>query len=227
MSKSPSPHSDRLSRATASRLSLYLRCLEAWHREGVARFSSGDLARELGITDAQVRKDLAQLGNLGQRGIGYTTIDLTVEIRRVLGIDRTWRAAMVGIGNLARALLRYDGFQAHGFEVVALYDASPDKIGEIIEGKTIYDFAMLEDQLLVQPIELAIVTVPGPAAQAVADRLVNAGVKGILNFAPVMLKLPVRVQLVTVDFTIQLEQLAFRVQTGDDDHRLSDAYPIV
>jgi len=208
-------------------LSLYLRCLESWHREGSVKFSSSDLAKALSITDAQVRKDLSQLGNLGQRGIGYPTGDLIAEIRRVLGIDRVWRAALVGIGNLARALLRYQGFRAHGFEIVCLIDSDPKKIGELIEGQTIGDLANLSELVRNNRVDLAIVTVPAEAAQSVADRLVEAGVKGILNFAPTVLKLPAGVQLVTVDFTIQLEQLAFRVQLGDGDSRLSDAYPVV
>src|SRR5919197_985363 len=124
----------RPSRASVGRLSLYLRQLEALLRDGATTVSSGQLGEALRLTDAQVRKDLAYLGNLGQPGIGYPTQDLIVAIRRTLGIDRDWAVALVGVGNLARALLRYRGFRQQGFRIVALFDADPAKIGQRVEG---------------------------------------------------------------------------------------------
>ena len=208
------PH---LSRASAGRLSLYLRCLEALQSEGAQKVSSSQLGESLGVSDAQVRKDLACLGNLGQPGIGYYANDLVLAIRKALGIDRTWNAVLVGVGNLARALLKYSGFQQQGFHVLALCDSDPAKIGQTIENLPVYSLERIADKIRSAEIELGILTVPAEAAQAVADQLVAAGIRGILNFAPIVLKLPPGVSLVTVDLAIQLEQLAFLVQWSNHD----------
>src|SRR5438046_172483 len=127
---------ERLSRAAAQRLSLYLRCLAAWPADG-GKVSSGRIAAAVGVSDAQVRRDLAALGHLGQRGIGYDARELATAIRSALGINRTWRAVLVGVGNLARALLRYRGFRAQGFEIVGLFDSDPAKVGQSVEGLTV------------------------------------------------------------------------------------------
>src|SRR5262245_22156589 len=209
----------RLSRASAGRLSLYLRCLEGFWAEGLAKVSSGQLGEALGIGDAQVRKDLGYLGNLGQPGIGYLTQELIAVIRRTLGIDRDWPTVLVGVGNLARALLRYRGFRQQGFRLVALFDSAPDKIGLSFEGLPVHPLEELPGVVAATGAELGLLTVPSEAAQPVADALVAAGVRGILNFAPAVLRLPPTVSLVTVDLTVQLEQLAFLVQMGRDDGR--------
>ena len=140
--KESSPAEVRLSRASVSRFSLYLRHLESLRRDGIAKVSSSQLGEALGITDAQVRKDLAWLGSLGHPGIGYVTDELIAAIRHVLGVDRTWLAALVGVGNLGRALLRYRGFEQRGFRVVALFDIDPGKIGTPLEGLTVHDVRM-------------------------------------------------------------------------------------
>src|SRR5262249_20634395 len=137
-SREHGPADPRLSRASAGRLSLYLRCLEALQRDGLTKVSSGQLGESVGVSDAQVRKDLANLGNLGQPGIGYSAAELTAAIRHALGIDREWKAILVGVGNLARALLRYRGFQEQGFRVAALCDIDSAKIGQTIEGLTVH-----------------------------------------------------------------------------------------
>jgi len=208
------PEGERLSRATAHRLSFYLRALAAWPADG-GKVSSGRIAAACGVTDAQVRRDLASLGHLGRRGLGYDAPDLSAAIRAVLGIDRTWRAVLVGVGNLARALLRYRGFRTQGFGVHALFDTDPAKVGERVEGLTIESIDRLGERVPELAAELAILTVPADAAQAVADQLSAAGIRGVLNFAPVLLRLPPRVKLVAVDLAIQLEQLAFLIQHGD------------
>src|SRR5271165_2991994 len=128
----------RLSRASVGRFSLYLRHLEGMRGDGAKKVSSGQLGEALGITDAQVRKDLAYLGNLGLPGIGYPVDELIAALRRKLGIDRTWSVAVVGVGNLARALLRYRGFQQQGFRIVALFDADPEKVGQSVEGLVVH-----------------------------------------------------------------------------------------
>ena len=207
----------RLSRATVGRLSLYLRRLESLLREGSKTVSSGHLGEALAVTDAQVRKDLASLGNLGQPGIGYPTQELITAIRRALGIDREWSVALVGVGNLARALLRYRGFTQRGFRIVALFDTDPAKIGQRVDGLVVHALDEMAAVIAATSAELGVLAVPAEAAQAVADTLVTAGVRGVLNFAPVVLRLPAGISLVSVDLTVQLEQLAFLVQMGGSD----------
>jgi redox-sensing transcriptional repressor len=207
----------RLSRASVGRLSLYLRRLESLLREGAKTVSSGHLGEALGISDAQVRKDLASLGSLGQPGIGYPTQELIAAIRRALGIDREWSVALVGVGNLARALLRYRGFTQRGFRIVALFDTDPAKIGQSVEGLPVHALEAMPAVIAATGAELGVLAVPAEAAQPVADALLAAGVRGLLNFAPVVLRLPDGVSLVSVDLTVQLEQLAFLVQMGASD----------
>jgi redox-sensing transcriptional repressor len=199
------------------RLSLYLRRLEGFARQGVLKVSSVQLGEALGITDAQVRKDLTYLGHLGQPGIGYPVRELTGAIRRALGIDRDWAVVMVGVGNLARALLRYRGFQQRGFRIVALFDSDAAKVGQVVDGLVVHPPEAMPQVIAATGAELGVVAVPSEAAQGVADALVAAGVRGVLNFAPVVLRLPDSVSLVSVDLTVQLEQLAFLVQMHGPD----------
>src|SRR3954451_17166525 len=168
----------RPSRASAARLSLYLRCLEGWRRDGRRTASSRDLAAALAGGDAQVRKDLAYLGGLGRRGVGYRVNDLAAGIRSALGIDREWPAVLVGAGNLARALLRYRGFPERGFRVVGLFDADPRKVGQRVEGLEVLPMADLGRRARSAGAELGIVAVPWEAAQEVGEMLVAAGVRG-------------------------------------------------
>jgi redox-sensing transcriptional repressor len=206
----------KLSRASVQRFSLYLRHLERWNAEGLQIVSSSQLGEALGINDAQVRKDLAYLGNLGQPGIGYYTQEVITVLRHRLGVDRKWLAVVVGVGNLARALLRYGGFTQQGFQFVGLFDADPRKVGQRVEGIEIHAPEKLSSVIAQTGAELAVVAVPADTAQQVADALVAAGIKGIRNFAPIMLKLPTHVSLVTVDLAVQLEQLAFLVHLAQD-----------
>ena len=201
----------KLSRASVGRFSLYLRHLQRFHREGIQTVSSGQLGVALGITDAQVRKDLAYLGNLGQPGIGYPAQELITALRNRLGIDRQWSVIVVGVGNLARALLRYRGFEKQGFNFVALFDTDHTKIGQTVDGLEIYPTERMKEVIEQSGAELGVVAVPAEAAQNVADALVQAGIRGVLNFAPTVLRLPPRVSLVAVDLAVQLEQLAFLV----------------
>jgi redox-sensing transcriptional repressor len=204
----------RPSRATAARLSLYLRSLEGWRRDGIVTTSSRDLAAALGIGAAQVRKDLSYLGRVGRRGVGYRVADLAIAIRTALGIDREWSAVLVGAGNLARALVRYRGFSERGFRVVSLFDADARKVGQRIEGLVVEPVTDLSRRVKALGAELGIVAVPWEAAQEVGDALAAAGVRGVLNFAPAVLRLPAGIAVVNVDLTIQLEQLAFQVQAA-------------
>jgi redox-sensing transcriptional repressor len=203
----------RLSRASVGRFSLYLRHLEGMLRDGTLKVSSSQLGEALGITDAQVRKDLACLGSLGHPGIGYVTEELIGAIRRLLGVDRSWRVVLVGAGNLGRALLGYRGFDQRGFRIVALFDADPAKVGTRLDDREVHAVDAIPTIVAATGAELGLLAVPSERAQEVADRLVAAGIRGLLNFAPVMLRVPPEVRLVSVDLTVQLEQLAFLVQT--------------
>lgn len=207
----------RLSRASVARFSLYLRSLEEFARQGSDKISSRRLGQSLAIRDAQVRKDLACLGNLGHPGVGYPIPELIAAIRRVLGIDRPWAIALAGVGNLARALLRYRGFRQQGFRIVALFDSDATKVGQVVEGLEVHAPEEMAEVIRATGAELGALAVPSEAAQRVADQFAAAGIRGILNFAPTVLRLPADVRLVSVDLTVQLEQLAFLVQMGQGD----------
>jgi redox-sensing transcriptional repressor len=198
-------------KAVASRLSLYLRELQHLIEQGEETTSSSQLGRKLGFTDAQVRKDLAYFGHFGFPGIGYRCDKLVGAIKRILGTDQQWSAALIGAGNLGRALLGYKGFGRQGFRVVAAFDTDPHKVGSRIEGVLVYDLADLEDFARANGVRLGILAVPSSAAQGVATRLAAAGVEGILNFAPVTIELPENVRQVGVDLAIELEQLSFAI----------------
>lgn len=197
--------------AVVNRLSMYLRELQHLLSDGKETTSSSQLGRRLGFTDAQVRKDLAHFGHFGHPGIGYRCDELVGAIRKILGTDREWRVALVGVGNLGRALLGYRGFNRQGFRLVAAFDADPAIVGSEIDEVPIHDVARLEEIVAQQQVELGLVAVPASDAQHVADQLVSAGVGGILNFAPVTLKVPEGVSKVGVDLARELEQVTFSV----------------
>jgi redox-sensing transcriptional repressor len=193
------------------RLSLYLRQLEAFQRKDRRTISSKQLGESLGLTDAQVRKDLAYFGQFGHPGIGYRVDDLIAQVRRILGTDKTWNVLLVGAGNLGRALVAYRGFKNKGFNLVAVFDNDPAKIGKRIGTFVIQPLSELEVTISSHAIKFAIMTVPAEVAQDVADDLVAAGIRGLLNFAPVSLQLPPQVALNAVDLAVSLEQLSFQV----------------
>jgi redox-sensing transcriptional repressor len=198
-------------KAVVSRLSLYLRELQHLLRDGQETTSSTQLGRMLGFTDAQVRKDLAYFGQFGYPGIGYRCDELVAAIKRILGTNREWPVALVGLGNLGRALLGYRGFGEQGFRVAAAFDVDPHKVGSVIEGVPVFAIERLSEVVRDKGIRLAIIAVPSPAAQAVADQVIQAGIEGVLNFAPVTISLPKEISTVGVDLAIELEQLSFSV----------------
>lgn len=197
-----------------ARLSLYLRELQHLIADGHQTISSRQLGRRLGFTDAQVRKDLAYFGNFGHPGIGYRCQELVDAVRRILGTDRQWRVALVGVGNLGRALLGYRGFVQQGFRIVAAFESDPAKIGSTVEGIAISPLDRLAETLKSLNVELGMVAVPAAQAQVVADLLIRAGIKGLVNFAPVMLQLPKGVSSVGVDLARELEQVSFSVMNS-------------
>ena len=202
-------------KAVVNRLSLYLRELRHLLRAQKMTVSSSELGSLLGFTDAQVRKDLAYFGHFGHPGIGYRCEELINAIRSILGTDQEWTVAMVGIGNLGRALLGYRGFADQGFHVVAAFDSDPEKLHRQIEGVPIYHMDRLTEIVRQHNIRLGLICVPATTAQKVADRLVEAGVAGIVNFAPVTLSLPEEISSVGVDLSTELEQLSFSVANRD------------
>ena len=201
-------------KAVVGRVSLYLRQLEACGHQGQPTISSSQLGAGLGIGDAQVRKDLAFFGQFGYPGIGYRIEELIVALRRILGIDRIWPTAMIGLGNLGRALIKYRGFRDRGFHIVALFDNDPKKIGVSHSGLLVRPLEGLAAATRELGIELAILSVPAEAAQRVADQIVACGIQGILNFAPMPLNVPPTVGVMAVDLSVQLEHLAYKVQNA-------------
>lgn len=201
-------------KAVVGRVSLYLRQLEAFRRQGVATVSSHQLGSALTIHDAQVRKDLAFFGQFGHPGVGYRVVELADALRRILGIDREWPLALVGLGNLGRALLKYRGFRDRGFQIVALFDNDPQKVGRTLEEMIVRPVDSLAGLVREQGLNLAVLSVPAEVAQSVADQLVASGIVGIFNFAPIPLAVPSHVRVVAVDLSIQLEHLAYQIQLG-------------
>jgi redox-sensing transcriptional repressor len=201
------------------RLSLYLRQLEAFLKVDRRTVSSKQLGESLGLTDAQVRKDLAYFGQFGHPGIGYRVPELITQLRHILGTDKIWNVLLVGAGNLGRALVTYRGFDSKGFRLAAVFDNDPAKIGKKHGELIIQPMANLAATMKTESIRLAILAVPAEAAQSAADQLVAAGIRGLLNFAPVSLQVPPEVALNAVDVAVQLEQLSFQVNFSAVDNR--------
>jgi redox-sensing transcriptional repressor len=200
----------RIAESTVRRLSLYLRYLEDFDTHGLATISSDELANCGGTTSAQVRKDLSFFGSFGKRGLGYSIPELSKQLREILGLDREWRVIIVGAGKIGTALAQYRGFRQRGFTVIAIYDHHPDKVGrELHDCCVVRDVAELESDAAVDKPEVAILAVPAQVAQSVADRVVSAGIKGILNFAPVQLQVPDDVTVRGVNMAMELEALSF------------------
>jgi len=201
--------------STVRRLSLYLRFLEEFEEEGIATVSSAALASRGGTTSAQVRKDLSFFGSFGKRGMGYSVPELAASLRRILGLDRRWQVALVGAGKIGSALVQHRGFRERGFEITAIFDKDPDKVGDAWNGHQVRDIAQLEQDLQLSPVSLAVITTPAEEAQGVAERLAALGVKAILNFAPVQLTVPDTVTVKTVNLALELEALSFALTNKD------------
>src|SRR5579885_1781099 len=199
----------KISESTVRRLSLYLRFLEQFAAQGQATVSSAELARRSGTTSAQVRKDLSFFGSFGKRGLGYSVPALAAKIRDILGLRRTYRVVLVGAGRIGGALVQYPGFRQRGFHVAAIYDKDPKKVGTRWDGLVVRDVRHIETDLAKEPSDIAIVVTPAESAQDVTDRLVRAGVKAILNFAPVQLQVPPDVAVKSVNMALELETLSF------------------
>lgn len=215
MSRRPPAGNDAVSEVTARRLSLYLRGLQQLEADGVRTVSSHDFARRFHLNSAQIRKDLAMFGDFGIRGVGYDVASLKGHLADLLGIDAEKNVVLLGAGHLGQALAAYGGFNSAGFRVVALFDVDPAKIGiRLKDGLEIRDAAALPGFVAGNRVDIGVVAVPADAAQATADALASAGVRAILNFAPVRLKAPENVFVKNVDLKIQLETLSFYLRNS-------------
>jgi len=195
--------------STVRRLSAYLRFLEDFENRGLTTISSEELANRGGTTSAQVRKDLSFFGSFGKRGLGYSVPELAGRLREILGLGKEWRVVIVGAGKIGAALAQYRGFRQRGFNILAAYDNNGEKIGRKLEGIPVRDIAQLERDIQRDKPDIVVLTVPGDEAQNVVDRVVKAGVKAILNFAPAQLHAPADVAIKTVNMAMELEGLSF------------------
>lgn len=204
--------------ATTRRLSLYLRLLSDLEEQGTETVSSREIAERCHLNPSQVRKDLAHFGGFGVRGVGYDVSRLRQVVAGILGLDRERRVVIVGAGNLGSALGDYPGFRGSGFEVVALFDVSPDKIGTATRsGRPVLSMDALDATVRDHDVDLAIIAVPAPAAQRVVDRLAAAGIRAILNFAPARPATPEQIRIHHVDLKIELETLSYFLGEGRGD----------
>ena len=206
----------RIADSTVRRLSLYLRFLEEFEARGLSTISSDELASRGGTTSAQVRKDLSLFGSFGKRGLGYSVPELATQLRQILGLERQWRVIIIGAGKIGMALAQYRGFRQRGFHIVAVYDSDPAKVGSKLDGYTVRSVSTLREDSAKNPPDIAVIAVPAEAAQDVAEHAVEAGIKGIMNFAPVQLQLPDSVTLKTVNMALELEVLSFALTNRDD-----------
>ncbi len=200
---------ERIPRATISRLAIYVQELEAMEQHGVKVVSSEKLAVSCGVNPSQIRKDLAYFGEFGLRGVGYHVFELKEAIKQSLGLDRTWNVALVGVGNLGRALLRYNILRKRGFVIVGAFDCDPFKIGEEVNGLEVYCSSRLQDKSRELNVEIGIITTPPERAQRAVNYLLEAGIKGIVNFAPARITAPPNVAVEYVDFINHLFSIAF------------------
>ncbi len=204
----------KIADSTVRRLSLYLRFLEDFEGQGIATVSSDLLATRGGTTSAQVRKDLSFFGSFGKRGLGYAVPELAVKLRDILGLDREYLVTVIGAGNIGEALVRFKGFEKRGFKVISIYDDDETKIGQTRGNLTVRNHTLLEQDLHDRPVDIAIIVTPWTAAQELADRLVAAGVRAILNFAPVQLKTRDDVLVKNVNLALELEALSYGLRNS-------------
>lgn len=200
-------------RKTVYRLSIYQRCLQRLRENGIETVSSEALSRAAGVKSAQLRKDLAYFGNFGTRGLGYNVEMLSGRINQVLGTTRLQPVILIGVGNLGAALLHYSGFNKEGFEIVAAFDMMAQERARAVQTTVpIYPMENLESFIAAQNVKLAILAVPASGAQQVVNRLVEAGIQAILNFAPVVLEVPEQVVVNNVDLAVELENLSYFIR---------------
>lgn len=207
----------KISEAVVRRLPVYLRFLNELSQSGIQTVSSQDLGEKLNLNPAQIRKDLAYFGDFGRKGVGYNVNYLIEKIRQILKLDRPLHVALVGTGNLGRALSNYNMYLKDNMKIIAIFDADPSKIGMVINNLTVQPMEELDETVAEKDITIGIITVPAAAAQNVADQFVKAGIRGILNFAPTVLKTPAGVRIHQTDFTADLLSLAYYMNFDQED----------
>lgn len=200
---------EKISELTTNRLSIYLRCLKELSAGGVKTISSDGLAKKFHLNSAQIRKDLAYFGEFGVRGVGYYIDSLRDHLIKILGLDKNHRVAICGSGRLGTALTDYYKTAQSNFSIIALFDSDKSKIGQKVGDVKVYDIAKLSDVVAKEKIDVAVIAVPAAVAQSVLDQVTKAGIKAVLNFAPMPLKAKSSVKLKTVDLTISLESLSY------------------
>jgi redox-sensing transcriptional repressor len=216
---------DHISDSTVRRLSNYLRVLDELERESEDMVSSQGLAAKSGVTPAQVRKDLSYFGSFGRRGLGYSVAPLKTEIRAILGLNKRWRVALVGAGNIGAALFSYKEFARQGFDIVAVFDSAPDRVGQALGDLVIESMAEFERVCRERAVEIGVIATPAQHAQEVAEAMVKVGLRGILNFAPRKLFAPDSVALRTVNMAIELESLSFALAQNEPGKKSGRRFP--
>ncbi len=201
----------KISKATIDRLPLYFRTLRLAQDEGLDIISSVKLGNRLGITPEQIRKDLAAFGQFGRKGVGYYVNELKRNVGEILGLDNHWNIAIVGIGHLGEALANYQNFTGLGFNLVALFDQDESVIGKVVNHVRVENISHLKEIVEERRVHIGVIAVPASFAQEVADALVEAGVKGIWNFAPVRMSVPENMHIVNEDLSVGLSSLSYHI----------------
>jgi len=194
------------------RLPIYLRALTRLQQDGQEITSSHELGKQLGISSAQIRKDLSHFGEFGKQGTGYNVASLSSALQQILNVHHEWQVALVGIGDLGRALAHYGGFAHRGFRITHFFDSDPHKIGQAINGTPIESVDSIAEKLRRDNIKIAMITTPAETAQEVADRLIEAGIKAILNYAPIVISVPDEVRVQYIDPVIGLQRMAYYLE---------------
>lgn len=211
----PNIKSEHIPRATIQRLAVYVQVLENLLRDNVEVISSEHLARICSVNPSQIRKDLAYFGEFGVRGVGYYVADLNESIKKALGVDRTWNCVLVGVGNLGRALLRHKVFRQRGFHIAGAFDCDPFKIGEMVSGLEVICSRRLGEKVKELDVEIGIISTPPERAQRAANYLIEADIKGIVNFAPSRINVPEHIRVEYVDFFHHFFNVAFNITLGE------------
>ena len=209
--------SRKISESAVRRLSLYLRILEDLERKGRNTVSSEEMSGRSATTAAQVRKDLSLFGSFGKRGLGYTVTELAEQLKKILGLDRRWRVALVGVGRIGSALVEYGGFAERGYDVVAIFDSDASKVGGKWGGLCVRDISEFEAVSNDESVEMVILAIPVEAVPSVMEHVEKAGIRGILNFAPTKLKVPLGVAVKDVNMVMELEALSFAFRQEDGE----------
>ncbi len=202
-------NADKIPDIIIGRLPIYLRALQRMSEKGMKTTSSQELGEHVGISAAQIRKDISQFGEFGKQGTGYSIPFLMDKLREILNVNKMWDVAVVGAGDMGHALARYQGFKNRGFQVVMVFDNDASKIGQKVGDFVVEDTNKMVERIHAAKIKMAMITVPASAAQAVADRLVQAGVKAILNYAPVSINVPNDVHVQHIDPSTHLQRMTY------------------